>query len=256
MATLNERIKELEEIVKALQSKLEDLSANTEGGRLHPETILLSKNRATFSPIGIGSGFGAVLAGAVLWNNVMRDRPGYGKENLTVPESAYHRHSHSQWSGGALDINTLELVEYETNEAGIILDQYGNRLNRDCQDLWKYDGKIATQDGVPKIGNLNIAFNPVTGEWDAGANFIDVERTYFVQYVWKLNGSEVPAGTVGATKEIKTDSNGNEMKSALLYTASANPLENANKSNIVWDEDAITFRFYAVFKPYPEEEEE
>jgi len=96
-----------------------------------------------------------------------------------------------------------------------------------------------------KLDNMEGSW--VNGIWVARgiANEIDVKNTYIVQ-----------KNTDGT---IKKDSNGNEMKSPLLYLLSelsgiAKNNENLLKSNVIWDEDAKCWRFYGVFKPLPEEE--
>jgi hypothetical protein len=181
----------------------------------------------------------------------------------STPNKGYNKHSHSRYAGGALDINTLELVEYDTDEDGDIVDEEGNKLNKHSQSYWKNQPLIAkASDGITdKIGTLDIEFDASSGKWITGSNIIDVERTLLVQYVWKDElGNEVPAGTEGATREI-------EHSSVLLQetpapegeTESARVIrENSdlNQSTVVWDSNAGVWRFYAVYADEPEEEPE
>lgn len=264
--TLNQKITRLERDIKLLKSKMLDLSRNTEESVTRPYSKVGGiRDRSQIRPIDIDAGLGQVYGGNFIWNDAELIMPPYGT-SIPTPTKGYNKHGHSRYSGGAMDINTLELVEYETNEEGEIVDKNGSPLNRHSQGFWKNPAKIAKDGTVEKIGNLEIEFDPTLRKWVAGANYIDVERTYLVKYVWKdEEGNTVPAGTEGAIREIAKDANGNEMKSPLLVSTfpptgegeeeqSTREMEDLEKSNIVWDSVNKSWRFYAVFKPWTETE--
>lgn len=251
MRTLSQRIIELEKQIKFLYGKIKALTYNTETVRKKPETKIGQTNLGQIAPVTIETGLGAIRGNSPAWNDSELKRPPYGTQP-DEPTKGYNNHGHDRYSGGALDIHTLELVEYE-NIDGVILDPQGNPLNKSCQGFWKNKPNIAKEGTIEKIGNLDIEFDSSSKKWIAGAGNIDVENTYLIQYVWMKGGSEVPPGTEGAVKEIKKDSKGNEMKAPLLYTKGTDE-ENLDKSNVWWDENAQCWRFYAVFKPCIEEE--
>lgn len=253
--TLNEKLKRLESNWKRLESKVKDLSRNTEESGIRPYSKVGGiRSRSQIRPVDIFAGLGGTYGGNMIWNDSELILPPYNQQPPT-PTKGFNRHTHSRYSGGALDISSLELIEYETNELGEIIDSEGNVVNKHTQQFWKNHPKIVKDGEIEKIGLLDIQFDPTTKKWKAGGGDIDVETTYFVQYIWKKDGNKVPAGTEGATKEIKKDSNDKEMRSPLLHTTGT-PVENYNKSNVVWDEINLCWRLYAVFKPYLEPEEE
>ena len=271
MVKLRDKIEKLENKIRLLEDKVTDLTNNTETKRLRPETRVSQLELNTKAMPSTGTGLGKLWGGQgnVFWNDADAKRPPFGQQP-SAPTKGYNKHGHSRYAGGALDISTLELVEYETHEETldslgypVILDYEGNPVNKHCQAYWNYQPNIATENGIQKIGLLDIQFDSSSGKWVAGSGNIDVKKTYLVQYIWKdpETDLEVPEGTEGAIREIKEDENGNEMKSPLLYDAGdeetvAGRNENLNKSNVYWDKDAECWRLYAVFKPYPEEEEE
>lgn len=257
MATITEQIAQLKRDIATLKSKVRDLSTNTEESTIRPYSRVGGlPHRSKSRPIDISTGLGGTFGGYMIWNNAEIEVLPYGTQPQT-PSKGYSKHSHSEFSGGALDINTLKLVEYLTNEDGNILSTDGDVLNKHCQGYWKQNPSIATEpdssgNPIPKIGLLDIAFDPDTATWKAsGALEIDVRNTYMVEYEYTKDGSPVEAGTEGATKTIAKDENDVEKKSPLLS-------DDAFKSNIIWDKDAQVWRFYAVFRKWeePAEEEE
>lgn len=255
MGNLNDRIRELENKIKDLESKIDSLA---KAKRIQPESkvpLIIDKFQINMPSTGTGLGKIPGMKGNIIFNDAELKSVPWG----TQPSDAlkgYNKHSHGRYSGGALDINTLELVEYETDEDGDIVDTEGNKLNKNCQSYWKNQPAISkASDGITeKIGVLDIEFDPSSRKWITGSNMVDVERTYLVQYAWyDEEGNEVEEGTEGAIRQIKRDENGNDMKAPLLYTASEDENENLNKSNVIWDKDAKCWRFYAVFKPAIEE---
>lgn len=256
---LNDRIVILERKIKSLEDKIIDLVSNTEDKRHKPESKIPQLDLGRQNPMpSTGTGKGRVPGrqGGIIWNDGDAAITPWGEQS-PAPTKGLHKHHHSEYAGGALDIHTLKLVEYETQdpevEDPIILDSEGNSINKHCQSSWKIQPNIRKENGIEKIGYLDIEFDTASKKWVTGANMIDVERTYLVQYVWKKEGIEVPPETEGAAREIKKDANGIEMKSPLLYTTSEDDNENLNKSNVIWNKEARCWRFYAVFKPYIEE---
>lgn len=240
MPRLTERVKELELKLKRLENKIRDMSKHTENTTTRPYSKSGGvKDPSQVRPSDIETGLGATFGGNFIWNDAELLFPPYGQQPST-PIKGYNKHGHSRYAGGALDIHILELVEYETNDDEEIIDSNGKVLNKHSQGFWKTKPNIKKDGEVPKIGLLDIAFDRDSKKWVAGANYIDVERTYLVQYIWTKDGEEVDPDTEGATREIKTDENGNEMKSPLF-------------NNMVWDKIGKYWRFYAVFRPYEPE---
>ena len=225
---LIERIFELEQKIYQLEAKILDLTSKTDNKRQKPESVvsILDLGRKTPMPSS-WTGLGKVPGrqGNVIWNNSDAGNTPFGQQPLT-PARGYNKHSHSRYAGGALDINTLELIEYE-NTDGIILDLYGNPVNKHCQGYWKYQPKIKkTEGGIEKIGLLDIEFDEENQKWIAsGATEINVEETNLVQY---------------DEGEIKLDGFGNEMIAPMYGTEE-------NTRNVVWDRNARCWRFYAVY---------
>jgi len=265
---IRQKIDNLEREIKSLRSKLQALEDRKDSRFILPYSkIGLGKSPAQRFPTDISAGLGGSKGSFLPWNDLELVRPGYGTIlATTAPAKAYHKHSHSEYSGGALDVNTLKLVEYDTDGNGNIIGEGGTSLNRHCQQFWKEDPVIAkTASGIEKIGLLDIEFDEATQKWLAGgkADYIDVENTYLVQYAYhkydddgnlittvNADGITVPveysSTAEGVTKEIKIDDKGNEMKAPLLVS------DDSFRSNVIWDEDAQTWRFYAVFRPWEE----
>jgi hypothetical protein len=242
MATLNERIFELEKTVELLLSKIADLSKNTEDKYSKPSsTVGGIRDRSLIRPVNVKSGFSQIYGGSIPWNSIDAKCPPINAEPAIPTEntSTYHLHSHSRYTGGALIKDVLEFVEYN----------WGSIINKYAPQHWNRFPEIATMpdsDGkdVEKIGPLEMEFDPDALTWKAGITEIDVEKVYLVRK--DLAG------------KIMLDANGNEMKAVLLYTLADTGTkegrnENLDKSQVWWDKDSKCWRFYAVFKPMPEE---
>ena len=170
MTTLNQRIKELEKTIEELKHKVRDLSDNVEEKSVKPYSkVGGQRDRAQIRSSDISSGLGQLFGGNTVWNDSELKLPPYGQKPSN-PTKAYNRHSHSRFSGGALDINTLELVQYDCDwNTGI--------WNKDCQGFWKVYPSIAKEKKangieIEKIGNLEITFDPEKGKWVAGSGWI------------------------------------------------------------------------------------
>ncbi len=256
MPTLNDRIKELEQHVKKLTSQIIKISALTESQTPKPYGKMGGiTSKDSIRPADISSGLGMIYGGQTLWNDAEALGIGFGTKGDT-PTKGFNLHTHSQFSGGALDINALQLVEYDVDwgaSGGADPDR-----SKHSPGYWRTHPPIAKEGNVEKIGNLDITFDPITKKWMTGSIYIDVENTFLVQYEWvDDDGNPVAEETPGATRRIKQDGNGVEMKSPLLYTsADTSNLdgrnENLRKSQVVWREDDKCWKLYSVYKPVQE----
>jgi len=169
MASLNEEISQLKQQVAELQSKVDSMSENVEDKTIPPYSKVEpgKKHEISADP---GTGAGAILA----FNDTELKRPPLNQQPAE-PTRAFNSHGHSRYAGGALDIRTLELVEYDSDENNNVLDSEGNILNKHTQQFWTQGGKIKTVENVtdgnsefvPKIGKItdNMVFDPDTGQW-------------------------------------------------------------------------------------------
>lgn len=162
MATLNDKIRQMENQIKKLQAKVLDLANKTEAIRAKPESKvpLLDLSKTTPTPSS-GTGLGKLpnRNAGIIWNDGDAQNPGFGTQPST-PTKGYNKHFHSRYAGGALDINSLELVEYDN------LDTSGH--NRHNQSYWKTLPNIAIDDnGEKKISNLadNMVWDKVNRVW-------------------------------------------------------------------------------------------
>jgi hypothetical protein len=231
MATLNERLIQLEQQIEALQEKVIDLSANTEETLKKPYVIAGGNKSSTSNmPIDAKTGLGPLLANHVIWNDSERFIPPLNAEPPN-PGKGYNKHSHSRYSGGALIKDKLEIVEYE----------WGSIVNKDSQQFWVNQPLIKTDkntkgETVNKIGLLDLFFNPDTLTWGVSSYEIDIKKCYLVERVTVI---DINNPTIGA---IKKDSKLQEMKAPLYNT-------DQTKSSIIWDESGKCWRFYAVYSP-------
>lgn len=147
--SLNDKMRDYERRIKRLEDKILDLTSKTEAKRLKPESKVptLELGKSGLIP-STGTGLGKVPGrqGNIIFNDADSQILGFG-QMPSAPTKGYNKHSHSRYSGGALDINTLELIEYED------LDISGH--NRDCQSYWFTQPKIAQdEEGNDKISLL------------------------------------------------------------------------------------------------------
>ena len=225
--TLNQRIKELENNVDVLESAIAKLLGKGEGNAPKPYSINGQvQSRASFSPISPQTGLGDIYGGELIWNNLQLQNFPIGSKPPGEVTEGYNRHSHSRYSGGALDINTLEVVEYD------VVWATDTDYHKDCQDYWDHNPPIAKEqktngENVDKLGTIDFVFNADRAKWGVASYEIDVKKCYLV-----LRDS---------SGNIETDSKGNEMK-APLYNAS-----DPTKSCVIWDPIAACWRFFAVY---------
>jgi hypothetical protein len=230
---LVDRIKALEDQITFLQSKIEDLSKNTEQKYPKPITVVGGGlSRGLISPVDINTGFGPISGNGIIWNNAELNTPPINAEP-PLPTVGYNQHTHSRFSGGALIKDYLEIVEYDPIWFATI-------TNKHCQQFWQTEPQIATdlntnKQTVFKIGTLDLVFNPDTLTWGTVACEIDIKKCFFVQRRTE-DGDGQLAG------DIQKDSKGNEMKGPLWN-------EDQTKSSIIWDEDSQVWRLYAAYSP-------
>lgn len=242
---LIDRIKILEDQIKFLQSKIEDLSKHTEQKKIPPVTISGGvQNRGLLSPIDIDAGLGSIMGNGVIFNDGELDYPPANAE-APAPTKGYNKHTHSRYSGGALIKQNLEIVEYDPTDWALI-------TNPHSQQFWQTNPKIrttrTTDDShrtVEMIGSLDLIFNPdagvdaITGnpigKWGVATLEIDVRKCNFVQRR-TADGDGQVAG------DIQNDSKGIPMSSPLYNS-------DQTKTSIIWDEDNQVWRLYAVYSP-------
>jgi len=244
---LVDRIAALEDQIKFLQTKVEDLSKNTENKTIPPVSISGGvQTRGLISPIDIEAGYGSITGNGVIWNNSELDTPPLNAEPSVPTEATgrgYNKHTHSRFSGGALIKQNLEIVEYDPTDWALI-------VNPHSQQFWQTTPKIRTTtnskgETVDMIGVLDLVFSPdggydlnnkPIGKWGVATLEINIKACQFVQ-------RRTTDGTGGEKiGDIELDSKGQEMKGPLWN-------EDQTKTSIVWDENGKCWRFYAAYSP-------
>lgn len=211
--TVNERIEFLEDKIKVLEARLGTVSLNTESKTIMPIST-------------VGGGIDPNIGRPIDWNNT--DKTAVYGTQPAIPTKSYNKHAHSRFSGGALIKDVLEIVEYDWK---LITNKHSQEYLEPGSIEIKKEANTSGEQ-VDKIGLLDLVFNPDKGTWGCPAYEIDVKKCFLVE-----------RETTGINKgQIKLDSKGNEMKSA-LYS------DDATKTSVVWDENAQCFRFYAVYAP-------
>jgi len=216
MSTLNQRITLLEKQLTEALSKIADLSKNTEESYKKPISIVGGvSDKGTAHPSDPITGLGNQFGGMICWNDVELKLPPFGITPPT-PEKGYSKHTHSRFSGGALMINGLELVEYDDGEVPNVHSQ----AFRSTEPRIKKAINSNTES-VDMIGLLDLTFNADTKKWTIATSEIDIKKCNFV--------------------ERNTD--GTIKYSAPLWN------EDATKTSIVWDVSGGCWRLYAVYAP-------
>ncbi len=223
--TLNQRIKELEKLVNDLKSKLDDISTNVEEKSPTPYSKVGGiRDRSQIRPVDIITGLGQSMGNGIPWNDSDLVLPPYGNKPAD-PTKGYNKHTHSQYAGGAFNVEFVEFVKYDIPNWDI------SDLNPHCQQYWITQPTIQKDqntalENVEMIGLLDLIFNPDTVKWGVSAYEIDVKKCYFVER--------------DEDGEIKLDDNGEEMKSPLWN-------EDVTKNNIVWDKNGKCWRLFATY---------
>jgi len=223
---LVDRIKALEDQITFLQSKVEDLSKNTEHKTPKPVSIAGGvQNRGLLSPVDIDAGLGSIMGNAVIFNDGELNYPPANAEAPT-PTKGYNKHTHSRYSGGALIKQNLEIVEYDPTDWVTVPPR-----NPHSQQFWQTNPKIRTttnskDETVEMIGALDLIFNSDTEKWGTAAYEIDINKCYIVER--------------DADGDIVLDSKGKEKKSPLYNT-------DQTKTSIIWDADSQVWRLFAIY---------
>jgi len=221
---INDRIKYLEDKIIELESKVKDVSRNTEEKYKTPISVVGGgRDQSLIRSTDIRSGRGQNLGSIVLWNNTEIDGV-YGTEP-SIPTIAYNKHGHSRFSGGALISGVTEVVEYNW---GSIINKHSQSFLTSSQFPTIAKEENTNKEQVEKIGLLDLVFNADTKTWGVATYEIDIKKCFLVER--DENG------------DIALDSKGQQKKSALYN-------EDTNKSSIVWDENAACFRLYSVYAP-------
>jgi hypothetical protein len=226
---LTSEIANLKSRIEALENRIKDLQNNSvETRALNPYSVVGgSRDRSLTRPVEPKTGLGGTHGGNLAWNDSELKIPPFGQAPGT-PTEGYNRHTHNRFAGGALNVQYLELVEYDSD---------WSEHNPLCQQFWAEDPPIATMpdsegNPVAKIGGLYLEFDPNYKIWFAGIREIDVERTRLV----KKNEEG----------EIEQDANETPMSSPIYVS-------NPAFDDVVWDATAKMWRFYAVYAEEPEE---
>jgi len=170
MGKLNDRLIKLESKIKSLESKIIGLTKNTEALRNKPESIVSQINTSQRTPMpSTGTGLGKMPGASanIIWNDADAQLVPWGQQP-PIPSKGYNKHSHSEFSGGALDINTLKLVEYEFDGQ-----------NPDCQSYWKTPPSIKKdENGEEQISILadNMVWDKENKVWRFLAVYADDEE--------------------------------------------------------------------------------
>jgi len=215
---LIERIAQLEQQVQDLQIAIYKINIETSEKYISPTSFGGGPNeRSTIKPIDIKTGLGRILGSSLVWHTGELQNPPITEE-APNPESingakGYNKHSHSKFSGGALEKNTLEIQELDFTTQ-----------NKHSQQYWQEEPQLKSDlnlngEKVDRIGNLDLIFNPDTKKWGSAAYEIDVKKCNFVE----------------------RDDDGNIIHSAPLYN------EDQTKTSIVWDEDGGCWRLFCAY---------
>jgi len=221
--TLTAHIDELLKRIEILENKIKDTSTNTEEKDPTPYTIgSINKNPLRISDIGTTGD------GSILWNDSeLNSPPLYTRP--PDPNKGYNKHFHTQYAGGALDINAFEIIEYD-------IDWLSDPTHSpDSQQFWKDEPKIlqvqnSKNEMIEKIGNIALVFDADLEQWGASSFEIDIEKCYFVKK--DENG------------DIEIDENGVEMKAPIFNV-------DETKTSIIWDAENECWRFHAIFAELP-----
>jgi len=257
MDTHEERISKLERLFELANSKISDLSNNTEEKPSVPYTKMGGRStRAGHHPYDVRSQLGG-FGGTIYWNDMEVGSP-FGEEP-EVPTEGYHKHTHSRFSGGALINGGIEIVEY-TNLTNKHSQQFISEEDLEIATVER--GLEGAKETVPKIGLLDLIFNPdggydaennPIGTWGVATYGIDVEKCMFVkkrttagkdEYGYPITGQEIGA--------IEKDANDVEMISP-LFVAKEDGTQDMERSSVVWDINGKCWRLFATYAVVPEE---
>jgi len=221
--TLTAHIDELLKRIEVLENKIKDTSTNTEEKDPTPYTVgSVNKTPLRIADVGINND------GSIAWNDSELNNPPLFTKPVD-PKKGYNKHFHTRYAGGALDINAVEIVEYDIEwNTDPTHSKHSQQFFGTIPIIKKMQN--TKNENVDKIGNIAFIFDADSAKWGTSAFEIDIKKCYLVQK--DENGN------------IELDENGNEKK-ALLYNA------DDTKTNIVWDSTAKVFRLYAIYANTP-----
>lgn len=151
MGYINEKINQLEQELINLKSRINTMESTTpENTAPNPYTIVGgNKDISDEFPVDLRTALGGTYGNFMPWNNAELNFPPYGQKPSIEPTIGYHRHSHSRYAGGALDINTLEFIEYDINW------NTDETYSKHSQQFWETDPPIKKDDnGIEQIGTI------------------------------------------------------------------------------------------------------
>ena len=251
--SLNQQIYILNEQLLALKAKvenLEKLKLNPDNPPPRTTTGGVSQIAVSY-PINIKSGRQRAIGGHVIWNNMegkfnpINTNPPLLDEKNIIP---YNIHHHNRFTGGALIYGEVDIMDIDWTKSGI--------TNKYTPQYWDGDKIVFNQeDGVDKVGKLDLIFNSNTKTWGCAALEIDVEKCYFVKRLKEAikdgNGNVIIGKAIG---DIETDEKGIPMRSVLYSTKEdpedkAKTIQDTDKSSVIWDINGKCWRLLAVYAP-------
>ena len=222
--TIQDQLDALYKIVQELSDKMNDISSNTESKDPAPYT-----KANAYASIQI-SDITSTKDGYLVWNDSELKTPPFGQKPPD-PTLGFLRHFHSRYAGGALDINSMEFVQYDINwDTDATHSKHSQQLWKDQPSILQMEN--AKNEKIDMIGKLDMLFDVENKIWTAVPHLINVEKVFLVQ-IDPLTGMP------------KLDVNGNPMKSPLLNSA------DPTKSSVIWDTTAKCWRFFAVYTQDP-----
>ena len=156
MGYLNDKIKKLELEVDSLITTLTALGAKVESKYIKPITqIGQETDKATIRGVPPITGAGASMGGGLVWNDIdLQIPPCNVKPGL--PTKGYNQHTHSEFAGGALDVNSLELIEYDLSD-----------YNIHCRQSQANPPVLKDSKGIDKYSTLedNFVWDEFSQKW-------------------------------------------------------------------------------------------
>ena len=124
MGYINEQLDLLNSKVTELENRLNSLGTKVENKFKPPMTkIGQETDKSIIRNVPPVTGQGANMGSGIVWNDTDLKFPPYGALP-PVPTKAYNQHTHSRFAGGALEISSLEIVEYDLTEYNIHCPQF------------------------------------------------------------------------------------------------------------------------------------
>jgi len=181
MSNLITEISILKSQIELLKAQIKDLQTSSDSGvptSLKPYSVVGGAKDPSMSyGVDIRTNLGGTYGNTILWNDAEMALPPYGVKPGD-PTEGYHQHTHSEFSGGALIINFVELVEYDVdfNTSG--------EYSPHCQQFWDTKPQIKKdEDGNEQKGSLfgkpedpNLVWDKINKCWRFYAVYADDEE--------------------------------------------------------------------------------